>query len=296
MNRQSREFLDALFDRCSREACLTLTAIHPTENRPVPSRHIPLSNAVALADALERLHAANKLGWGAYFGLATRQTGLTRWQRGDMNTLVEIPALVADIDEPLSIVLPRVKAFPIPPSGIVSSGYGCHLYWLLTQPTTDKHPVNAIHRGLAEVLHGDYLTAATALRLPGSLNTKHGATASCEIVECDWSRRYMLADFINYRKEKSQQKTSQSIVCNSQGTQSATLNPLMIQEVAEVLLSRGFTWRGTWLNGTCPYAPYHNHNDQHRSFGFNTATGYGYCFVCGSMLLKELLTEYKLVS
>ena len=46
--------------------------------------------------------------------------------------------------------------------------------------------------------------------------------------------------------------------------------------------------RGDWLNGPCPYAGQHKHGDRHPSFGFNTRTGYGFCHVCGSMLLKEL--------
>jgi hypothetical protein len=45
---------------------------------------------------------------------------------------------------------------------------------------------------------------------------------------------------------------------------------------------------GGWLNGPCPYAGRHKHGDRHSSFGINTRTGYGFCHVCGSMLLKEL--------
>jgi len=87
-----------------------------------------LGDTAALQDALERLHAANAMGWGAYFELATRRSGLTRWQRGDMKALVEIPALIADIDEPPNIALPRIRAFPISPSCIVGSGHGVHAY------------------------------------------------------------------------------------------------------------------------------------------------------------------------
>jgi len=281
-------FLSTLFARCNPEAYLTLTAIHPTENKPVPSRHIRLNDAVALADALERLHTANDMGWGAYFGLATRKSGLTRWQRGDMNTLIEVPALIADIDEPPNVALPRVKAFPILPSCIVSSGHGLHAYWLLDQPTTDMQVVNAIHRGLAQALKGDYLTAATALRLPGSLNTKRNATAPCVVLECNWSRCYRLADFDRFRKGDISPKSQHKHQSNPGNSPPAPLSPAVIQQVGDILLSRGYTWRGTWLNGTCLQAHLHKHADQRPSFGFNTATGYGYCFVCGSILLKTL--------
>ena len=283
-----------MFANCNQNAHLTLTAIHPTENKPVPSRHIPLGDTAALQDALERLHGANAMGWGAYYGLATRRSSLTRWQRGDMKALVEIPAFIADIDEPLDTVLPRVRTFPIPPSCIVSSGHGVHAYWLLDQPTTDMQAVNAIHRGLAQTLKGDYLTAATALRLPGSLNTKRDTTAPCEILESDCSRRYTLTNFALYQQTHAIQKASrQHSATPSEGKSSNpfTLNSHLIQAVADVLLSQGFKWRATWLNGPCPHAHLHKHADRRPSFGFNTVTGYGYCFVCGSMLLKDLCCE-----
>ena len=264
------------------------------ENKPVPSRHIRLSDTATLYDALERLHAANAMGWGAYYGLATRRSGLTRWQRGPMNALVEIPALIADIDEPLTVVLPRIHSFPIQPSCMVSSGHGVHAYWLLNEPTTDMQAVNAIHRGLAQALKGDYLTAATALRLPGSLNTKYGTTISCETVETDWSRRYTLADFAAFQQTQCNPKTSYQhghSMLQSESSTPITLNPRLIQAVTDVLLSQGFKWRETWLNGPCPYAHLHKHTDARPSFGFNTSTGYGYCFVCGSMLLKNICAD-----
>jgi hypothetical protein len=250
-----------------------------------------LRDSAALHDALERLHAANVMGWGAYYGLATRRPGLTRWQRGDMNALVEIPAIIADIDEPPAVVLPRIRAFPIPPSCVIRSGHGIHLLWLLHKATTDKQQINAIHRGLAEILKGDYLTACTALRLPGSMNTKYDTTSPCEVLEIDWLRRYQLADFEKYQQFLALSPTTQSnrkTLPRYENSIPATLNAHLIQEVTSVLLSQGFKWRETWLNGPCPYANRHKHADHRPSFGFNTATGYGYCFVCGSMLLKDV--------
>jgi hypothetical protein len=299
MNDDTWRFLTALYARCTSPACITLTAIHPTENRPVPSRHIPLGDAAALHDALERLHAANAMGWGAYYGLATRRPGLTRWQRGDMNALVEIPAIIADIDEPPAVVLPRIRAFPIPPSCIIRSGHGIHLLWLLRDPTTNKQQVNAIHRGLAQALKGDYLTTATAIRLPGSQNTKYSTTAPCEVQEIDWSRRYQLADFAEYQYSLQRSTTSQNTRKTSlryENNAPTTLNPHLIQEVTTVLLSQGFKWRETWLNGPCPHANQHKHADRHPSFGFNTVTGNSFCFVCGSMVLNELRKALYLTS
>lgn len=152
--------------------------------------------------------------------------------------------------------------------------------------------MNTIHRGLAQTLKGDYLTAATALRLPGSLNTKYGTTTSCEVLECDWSCRYKLTDFAAYQKpqrvRQAQLQNSRTTSSERQSSTSITLNPHLIQQVAEVLLSQGFKWRATWLNGPCPHAHLHKHADRHPSFGFNTATGYGNCFVCGTMRLNDI--------
>jgi len=152
--------------------------------------------------------------------------------------------------------------------------------------------VNAVHHGLAQTLKGDYLTAATALRLPGSLNTKRAATASCEVLESDWARRYTLADFTAYQKpqcvRQTQLQSSRTTSSERNNSTLVTLNPHLIQAVANVLVSQGFKWRATWLNGPCPHAHLHKHADRRSSFGFNTATGYGFCFVCGMMQLKDM--------
>ena len=231
--------------------------------------------------------------WGAYYGLATRRPGLTRWQRGDMNALVEIPTIIADIDEPPEIVLPRIKAFPIPPSCIISSGHGVHLYWILDRPTIDMQVVNAIHRSIAKTLKGDYLTAATALRLPGSLNTKHNGSANCEVLTSDWSIRYSLCDFADCchpSEKKNSRKERRYFRCDRQAV---NRDSQYIQDVTDNLIRQGFKWRGTWLNGSCPNKERHKHADRRASFGFNTATGWGYCFVCGVMQPKLVCHRFS---
>jgi hypothetical protein len=35
----------------------------------------------------------------------------------------------------------------------------------------------------------------------------------------------------------------------------------------------------------------HRLDDTHTSFGFNVWSGYRHCYVCGSILLKEICTE-----
>jgi hypothetical protein len=64
--------------------------------------------------------------------------------------------------------------------------------------------------------------------------------------------------------------------------------PALIDRLAAYFRSQGYKPNGDWLNGPCIYPENHAHGDRRNSFGFNTRTGYGFCFVCGSMLAKEI--------
>ncbi len=66
------------------------------------------------------------------------------------------------------------------------------------------------------------------------------------------------------------------------------LNPRLVEALTEIFLARGSKQHGDWLNGRCPYPQRHRHQDCHPSFGFNVRSGYGYCFVCGTLLAKDL--------
>jgi hypothetical protein len=66
------------------------------------------------------------------------------------------------------------------------------------------------------------------------------------------------------------------------------LNPRVIDTLTATFLARAYKQRGDWLNGRCLYPERHRHQDAHPSFGFNLRSGYGYCFVCGALLAKDL--------
>ena len=123
---QRQAFFDALFAYCTEytDACLTLTAIHPDGQHPTPSRHIPLVDQVTLREALTQLDQANALGWGAYFAVGLRHSGLTRWQRGGAANVVALPALFVDVDDPSIEALTLLQCATPPPSCIVASGGG----------------------------------------------------------------------------------------------------------------------------------------------------------------------------
>lgn len=64
--------------------------------------------------------------------------------------------------------------------------------------------------------------------------------------------------------------------------------------LAEHFRMRGYRQRREWLNGPCIYPERHKHRDCHPSFGYNTRSGYGYCFVCGSMPAGEMARRLSL--
>jgi hypothetical protein len=71
-------------------------------------------------------------------------------------------------------------------------------------------------------------------------------------------------------------------------TESSKVNPVLASAIADYFHAQGYRQKGDWLNGPCIYPERHAHSDHHRSFGFNVRSGYGYCFVCGSMLAKDI--------
>jgi len=67
MNSETATFIGDLFARCplgEKFAFLILTAIHPDDDRPTPSRHVPLGDSVRLEHAVGQLLLANQQGWG----------------------------------------------------------------------------------------------------------------------------------------------------------------------------------------------------------------------------------------
>lgn len=285
MNPNTLAFLEALFAPCE-QGFLTFTAIHPDGQHSSPSRHVPIGNQVRLTHTLERLIEANRAGWGAYVAIAARKTDLGRWRRGRKEDLLALPALFADIDRPPALVLREISDFHPAPSCIIASGRGVHLYFFLSHCSKDFALTDLILQGLATDLHADRLTSAQSMRLVGSINVKlHRTPTRCELICLHADRRYTLKDFAQYavlpRKTPALQR---SPVCKPTGK----LNPRVVEALASHLLAQGFKVNGIWLNGSCVYPEHHKHGDARPSFGYNTATGVGYCHVCGPVLTTEL--------
>ncbi len=278
-------FFNALFARCTTyaDACITLTAIHPDGQHATPSRHISLHDRVALRGALADLDRANALGWGAYFAVGLRRSGLTRWQRGGAVDVVALPALFVDVDDPSPEALTRLHCADPAPSCIVASGSGYHAYWWLDEPTADFTRTRQVLHVLAVALHGDPLSVAQSLRVPATVNTKpERYGAHCHLLTL-MDRRYALDAFkhlLPVQVPRNQRRPN--------GTVPYCPASHLITRVSETLIGLGCKPCGDWLNGACPFPERHKHGDRHPSFGFNTRTGYGFCHVCGTLLLKDL--------
>jgi len=279
---ETLDFLRALFAPCE-QGFLTFTAIHPDGRHPTPSRHVPVGDSACLARTLDRLKVANEQGWGAYVAIATRKANLGRWRRGGEDDLLVLPALFVDIDRSPEIVLPGIRDFQPAPSCIIGSGRGVHVYWLLSTPTQDMRQAKSVLHGLAAALRGDVMSPAQSMRLIGTRNTKaRTGGALCHLLAFHPDRRYSLDDFAQYAT------LPRKICTRSSHQTTGELNSRVVGALADLFLAHGYKPRGTWLNGPCVYPECHKHSDARPSFGYNTASGFGYCHVCGTLLTKDL--------
>lgn len=67
----------------------------------------------------------------------------------------------------------------------------------------------------------------------------------------------------------------------------AIINPAVIRAIESHFISQGFKQMRDWLHGSCIYPYRHKNGDRHPSFGFNLTSGYGFCYVCGTILAKD---------
>lgn len=245
-----------------------------------------------LNDALNRLLQANQMGWGAYVAIGLRRKGLTRYRRGGLSDSVALPALFVDVDDPSASTLQHLQSTQPKPSCITFTGGGYHAYWWLNAPLNDMVLARHLLRGLAQLTNGDMLSSAQSLRLVGSHNTKlERNNALCHAIALNHNR-YPIETFTSLIPQaKPTPPRSIPRRQKSRTSSGKTLNSDLIQAVSQHLISLGYVQRGDWLCGSCPYPENHNHDDQHHSFGFNVQTGYGNCYRCGSILLKDICSR-----
>lgn len=239
--------------------------------------------------ALQRLLDANQLGWGAFVAIGLRRRGLTRYRRGSERDLLALPAVFVDLDDTTSESLTRLRNLRPAPSCITFTGGGYHAYWWLDEPLSDMGLARGILRGLQRVAKSDPLSPVQSLRLVGTLNTKPGRdNALCRIVEIHNSYHNLEAFAPLLPGPTTRPPATASRRRTFQRSTSNTINPTVLQAVSDQLIGVGYVQQGDWLSGPCLYPAQHQHGDVHHSFGFNVQSGYGNCFRCGSILLKDI--------
>ena len=135
-----------------------------------------------------------RVGFSAYFGVLPRVRAGGR--SGDAG---EGAAVWADIDLAVVDARKRLERTPFPPSAVVESGRGLHVYWLLSE----AHPpleLAALNRRMAVALGSDAAPthSAALLRLPGSVNPKHAGKPLALLVELERGRRYHAQDLADW--------------------------------------------------------------------------------------------------
>ncbi len=97
-----------------------------------------------------------------------------------------------------------------------------------------------------------------------------------------------LVIWIEAFKPRAETRTWQPPTRMNLPTSDAVINSRVIDAIAQTLAGQGFKQHGDWLHGRCIHPERHENGDRNPSFGFNTQTGYGHCYRCGTMLAKEI--------
>jgi len=160
----------------------------------VDRRFFPASDPTPAKQFLAAHKAKN-----IFFGVAARRDG----SGGDLGNCLSLRALFGDLDFkdlPEAEARARLARFPLPPSIVVASGGGLHVYWLLREPA--ELPAEAVRtkdllRRLARELDGDLNAAEPAhvFRVPWTRNFKYDPPRLVTIELFEPDRRYNLAEF-----------------------------------------------------------------------------------------------------
>lgn len=176
---QRRRFLDTLFRQG--DGYMEFRAIRPAPKH-IKREWIPAGDhagAEAFCDRWARTH-------NVYVGVAARfRIGGTTADCG------VIRCLFADVDFkkiPKATAWERIRAFPLPPTMIVASGGGFHLYWSIDPPYDLRFgtaPFKRRLRAVAKAIGGDLACAEPAhiLRVPGTPNHKYTPTREVHLVQ-----------------------------------------------------------------------------------------------------------------
>jgi hypothetical protein len=150
---------------------------------------IAAHNAPAASRLIRRLASRTDV----YVGVCLRNR-----RSGGRDAIDRSHLAFVDIDTPDAVE--RLRAFPHPPTMIISTGSDghAHAYYALSTPVTVPELERA-NRRLAHALGGDLAAgdAARILRPPSSWNRKHTPPKPVQLTELDQTRSYVLDQLID---------------------------------------------------------------------------------------------------
>jgi hypothetical protein len=169
-------------------------------------RHVLTRNAEDIEAFVRKWDRPNR---GVFFCVSPLTRGAARRSKQDV---AELAGLHADIDfkgieESPEDVLKALAGLELPPSKIVASGHGFHLYWNLREALpADANNVAKIEqllRALCRHLSGDpqVCEISRLMRLPGTHNTKSGEWTAVEVVEDRPAARYEIDELVEWLRD-----------------------------------------------------------------------------------------------
>lgn len=210
-------FLSALHGDC--EGLVEFRSF-PSANRIITKNFNDLGRFIQDQSA-ENLHV----------GVATRKDA----SNGKLENCQHLGAVFIDIDfkdVPEDEYREKINFCSLPPSMIIHSGHGLHVYWLLKealdlQNAEDLKMARHLLLHLAKYFRADLNSAepARVLRLPDTLNHKYSPSCNVKIEYLDNARRYNLFDFDDWLPEESgfYSNSSENSGKIIQGARNATL-------------------------------------------------------------------------
>lgn len=194
--RQLAVFVDALFEPGDLIEIRGIATPLPDSKEPGRLALRRWERADSILTQTSELHAANSDGINIYFGVNPRAK-----PAGTKDAVLQCRTVWADLDRILlADADSRWRDHLPPPTLVVNSGHGIHLYWKLDAPVdvSTASSRNAFE-GMLKSLYGTLGSDSTQdvsrlLRLPGFQNHK-GVLVPCELIRCTPGQTYPLAMF-----------------------------------------------------------------------------------------------------